>query len=197
MFKNNERSEWRSGVISDLGNVVGGGTPSKSNPDYYCEEGIGWITPKDLSNRREKFIAHGATDITQLGYEKSSASLLPAGTVLFSSRAPIGYMAIASEPIATNQGFKSVIPFENTGTAFVYYCLKNNMELIESRASGSTFKEISGSGMKSTPIVIPDDELIQKFNEFCTPIFQLQHTLEKESVMLERLKNSLLRDLFK
>ena len=126
-------SDWREGTISDLGNVIGGSTPSKAKPEYYTERGIAWITPKDLSVNKNKFIARGADDITELGLRNSSAKLMPRGTVLFSSRAPIGYIAIASGEVCTNQGFKSIIPNGSVGTAFIYYFLIENLQTIESR----------------------------------------------------------------
>ena len=156
-------------VLSDLGTIVAGGTPSKSKPEYYAEHGIAWITPKDLSLDKSKFISHGETDISELGFSKSSTVKMPAGTVLFSSRAPIGYIAIAANEVTTNQGFKSVIPNKNIGTAFMYYLLKWLLPTIERMASGSTFKEISGAGMKSVPTIIPDDNTIRQFNDFCAP----------------------------
>src|SRR5699024_2005049 len=144
---NNADPEWQQGTISDLGTVVGGSTPSKSKPEYYTENGIAWITPKDLSVNKAKFISHGENDITELGLKNSSASIMPEGTVLFSSRAPIRYIAIAAGKVTTNQGFKAVIPKPEIGTAFVYYFLKHNLSIIEGMASGSTFKEVSGSTM--------------------------------------------------
>ena len=123
LFIENADPEWREGTISDLGTVVGGSTPSKSKPEYYTEHGIAWITPKDLSVNKSKFITHGENDITELGLKNSSASIMPEGTVLFSSRAPIGYIAIAAGEVTTNQGFKSVIPRPAIGTPFVYYFL--------------------------------------------------------------------------
>ena len=106
---------------------------------------------------------------------------MPTGTVLFSSRAPIGYIAVADGEVTTNQGFKSVVPHSNVGTAFVYYFLKNALPTIENMASGSTFKEISGSAMRTVPAIIPDDESLQEFADFCEPLFQQQRTLEAEN----------------
>lgn len=126
LFINNADSKWLQGTISDLGMVVGGSTPSKSKPEYYTENGIAWITPKDLSVNKSKFISHGESDITELGLKNSSATIMPEGTVLFSSRAPIGYIAIAVGNVTTNQGFKSVVPKPEIGTAFVYYFLNLN-----------------------------------------------------------------------
>ena len=120
---------------------------------------------------------------------------MPAGTVLFSSRAPIGYIAIADGEITTNQGFKSVIPNENIGTAFIYYFLKTALPIIESMASGSTFKEISGSAMRNVPALIPDDKTLKIFKEFCDPLFQKQRILEAENQQLSALRDSLLSKL--
>ena len=186
---------WKEGVLSDLGTVVAGGTPSKTKPEYYSKKGIAWITPKDLSLNKSKFISHGEIDISELGFSKSSAIKMPTGTVLFSSRAPIGYIAIAANEVTTNQGFKSVVPNENIGTAFMYYLLKFLLPTIEGMASGSTFKEISGAGMKSVPVVIPDNETIDKFNAFCTPIFKQQEVLEAENSRLVDIRDALLLKL--
>lgn len=195
LFIENADPEWREGTISDLGTVVGGSTPSKSKPEYYTEHGIAWITPKDLSVNKSKFITHGENDITELGLKNSSASIMPEGTVLFSSRAPIGYIAIAAGEVTTNQGFKSVIPRPAIGTPFVYYFLKNALPTIEGMASGSTFKEVSGSTMKIVPAFIPDDETLARFTEFCSPIFEQQQMLERQNQSLAALRDSLLPKL--
>lgn len=195
LFVENVNFKWRKGTISDLGTVVGGSTPSKSKPEYYTEHGIAWITPKDLSVNKSKFIAHGENDITELGLKNSSASIMPEGTVLFSSRAPIGYIAIAAGEVTTNQGFKSVVPKAEIGTPFVYYFLKNALPTIEGMASGSTFKEVSGSTMKDVPALIPDSETLAKFNEFCGPLFGQQQMLERQNQSLAALRDSLLPKL--
>ena len=195
LFVDNADPEWTTGTISDLGAVVGGSTPSKAKPEYYTESGIAWITPKDLSVNKSKFISHGENDITELGLKNSSASIMPEGTVLFSSRAPIGYIAIAAGEVTTNQGFKSVIPKPEIGTPFVYFFLKHNLPVIEGMASGSTFKEVSGSTMKNIPAVIPDAETLARFNDFCAPIFEQQRILEEQSQSLAALRDNLLPKL--
>lgn len=195
LFVKNADPEWTKGTISDLGAVVGGSTPSKSKPEYYTSDGIAWITPKDLSINKAKFISHGENDITELGLKNSSASVMPEGTVLFSSRAPIGYIAIASGEVTTNQGFKSVVPKPEIGTAYVYYFLKHNLPVIEGMASGSTFKEVSGNTMKNVPAVIPGTETLARFNDFCAPIFAQQKILEKENHSLTALRDNLLPKL--
>ena len=195
LFVDNASPEWTTGTISDLGTVVGGSTPSKAKPEYYTESGIAWITPKDLSINKSKFIFHGENDITELGLKNSSAAIMPEGTVLFSSRAPIGYIAIAAGEVTTNQGFKSVVPKPEIGTPFVYFFLKNTLPVIEGMASGSTFKEVSGSTMKNVPAVIPDAEILAKFSDFCAPIFAQQRTLEEQNQSLAKLRDSLLPKL--
>lgn len=195
LYINNANPMWQIGTISDLGTVVGGSTPSKTKPEYYTNNGIAWITPKDLSINKSKFISHGENDITELGLKNSSATVMPKGTVLFSSRAPIGYIAIASNEVTTNQGFKSVIPYLEIGTAFVYFFLKHSLPVIESAASGSTFKEISGSAMKNIPAIIPDRSTLDQFNSFCAPIFAQQKILEEQNHSLAMLRDSLLPKL--
>ena len=195
LFIENADPNWKTGTISDLGTVVGGSTPSKSKPEYYTEKGIAWITPKDLSVNKSKFVSRGENDITELGLNNSSASIMPEGTVLFSSRAPIGYIAIAAGEVTTNQGFKSVVPKPEIGTAFVYFFLKQNLPVIEGMASGSTFKEVSGSTMKNIPATVPDADTISKFNDFCTPIFVQQRILEEQNQSLTELRNNLLPKL--
>ena len=183
---------WKIGTIADLGEIIGGSTPSRAEQKYYTKCGIAWITPKDLSINKNKFIAHGEDDITELGLQNSSVRLMPRGTVLFSSRAPIGYIAIASGEVCTNQGFKSIVPNRNIGTAFVYFFLKDNLQIIEGMASGSTFKEISGTTMKSVPATIPDTHTLTLFEELCNPIFEKQELLEQESACLAALRDTLL-----
>ena len=195
LFINNANPVWQISTISDLGTVVGGSTPSKTKPEYYTNNGIAWITPKDLSINKSKFISHGENDITEPGLKNSSATVMPKGTVLFSSRAPIGYIAIASNEVTTNQGFKSVIPYSEIGTAFVYFFLKHSLPVIESAASGSTFKEISGSAMKNIPAIIPDRNTLDQFNSFCAPIFAQQKILEEQNHSLAMLRDSLLPKL--
>lgn len=195
LFVVNAVPTWSECTLSDIGTIVAGGTPSKSKPEYYAKQEIAWITPKDLAVDKSKFISRGANDISELGFSKSSATKMPAGTVLFSSRAPIGYIAIAQNEVTTNQGFKSVVPNENIGTAYVYFLLKNLLPTIEGMASGSTFKEISGTGMKSVPTIMPDMSTIQRFNIFCEPIFKEQEVLEAENHRLSILRDFLLPKL--
>lgn len=184
-----------NGTISDIGDVTGGATPSKKKPEYYCHNGIGWITPRDLSSTSDKFIAHGADDITRSGFDSCSAKKLPTGSVLFSSRAPIGYIAIAADEITTNQGFKSVVPHREIGTAFVYCFLVRNRDRIADTGSGTTFPEVSSKTMASIELALPDVALCAQFEEWATPILAQQHALEKENHELAKLRDTLLPKL--
>lgn len=182
---------WRVGTLAEIGEVIGGSTPSKAKQEYYTEKGIAWLTPKDLSASKDKFSSRGEIDITELGYKSCSAKLMPRGTVLFTSRAPIGYISIAQNDICTNQGFKSVVP-KLAGTAFIYFFLKLATKDIENKATGSTFKEASGSLMKSLPIVISPKSVYTQFENLVEPIFHKQEILEQESHHLAELRDTLL-----
>ena len=183
------------GTLADIGTVVGGATPSKKRAEYYCENGIGWITPRDLSNSSDKFIAEGAVDLTEEGYSSCSVKLLPAGSVLFSSRAPIGYVAIAAANVTTNQGFKSIVPKEEFGTAFVYCFLVRNKKKIADMGAGTTFPEVSGSMMRSVPLSLPSGQLCAEFSAFAHPILEQQRSLELENRSLCLLRDALLPKL--
>ncbi|WP_270577720.1 restriction endonuclease subunit S [Caldibacillus thermoamylovorans] len=186
---------WKIGSINDLGTIVSGGTPSKKKEEYYTEHGIPWITPKDLSLNKNRFISRGTIDITEEGLKNSSAKLMPKGTVLFSSRAPIGYIAIAKNEVSTNQGFKSIIPKNNIGSEFVYQFLKMNKEIIESRASGSTFKEISGGELKKIPAIIPSNNIIYRYNLITIKISSFIKNNEEELEKLRTIRDTLLPKL--
>ncbi|OFI07480.1 putative type-1 restriction enzyme specificity protein [Clostridium acetireducens DSM 10703] len=147
--------EWDVKMIQEIGEVVSGGTP-KTKEDSYWDGNISWITPKDLSSFTERYIEVGERSITELGLKNSSAKLLPKGTVLFSSRAPIGYLAIARKELCTNQGFKNIICDKKySSNEFLFYMLKAKKNEIESIAGGSTFKEVSGKVVKEFKIPIP------------------------------------------
>ena len=182
---------WKVGKLEDIADVVGGGTPSKANALYFDKQCIPWITPKDLSIKKTKFISKGEIDITEEGYKNSSAKKIPLGSVLFSSRAPIGYISIAENELTTNQGFKSVVPVK-AGTSFLYLYLKANTKAIEAQATGSTFKEASGSLMKSLCVIIPPDTVFDSFERNAFPFFSAQANVEREIVNLSKARDTLL-----
>lgn len=154
-------SQWFECTLNDIGEIVGGATPLTAKKEYYGGE-IPWITPKDLSSHQNRYIAKGERNITKAGLNSCSATLLPKNTILFTSRAPIGYIAISSTELCTNQGFKSIIPKEEIDKLFVYYLLVYNRNKIISMGSGTTFKEVSGKEMKSIEVKIPQTFRHQK-----------------------------------
>ena len=150
----------RLGAITE---IVGGGTPSSSISEYYCEGTISWICPADLSGYMDIYISRGSKNITELGLEKSSTKILPTNTVCLSSRAPIGYVAIAENPLCTNQGFKSFLPSSCYLPRYLYWYLKGNKQLLERYASGTTFLELSASkaGLVEFPLPpLPEQQRI-------------------------------------
>ena len=154
-------SNWKQCTLADLGEIVGGATPSTKNESYYGGN-IAWITPKDLSTFNGRFISRGERNITAAGLKNSSARLMPPHSVLFTSRAPIGYVAIAEKEVCTNQGFKSVVPNTETDYLFLYYLLVHNRDRIENMGSGTTFKEVSGSAMKQIEVFVPSGKAEQR-----------------------------------
>lgn len=149
-------SNWKKYKLGDVAQIIGGGTPSTTKEEYWNGE-IGWLTPRDLTGYSFKYISKGERNITEEGLKNSSARLMPEGTVLMTSRAPIGYLAIAGDELCTNQGFKSFIVNEDKiNNEYLYYLLKSNIDRIKSLGTGSTFAEVSASILKSFEIEIPD-----------------------------------------
>ena len=182
---------WKVGRLDEVADVVGGSTPSKAKPEYYTQKGIAWLTPKDLSNHPAVYSSRGEIDITQEGYNSTSTKLMPKGTVLFTSRAPIGYISIAQNDICTNQGFKSVVP-KKAGTCFLYCFLKYVTPEIENKSTGSTFKEASGALMKSLQVIMPEQKVFEEFEAIVSPLFTRIESLEQESSRLSLLRDTLL-----
>lgn len=185
---------WPKGTLNDIGTVIGGSTPSKAIKENFCQNyGTPWITPKDLSlNKGNKFITRGEFDATPLGIKDASLNLMPKGTILLSSRAPIGYLAISREIVTTNQGFKSFVPDKGYSTEFIYYSVKNMIPAIEKNAVGSTFKEVSGSTLKGIVTPLPPVKLVNTYNKKVESIFQKQDLLELENQQLASLRDWLL-----
>lgn len=184
---------WTDGTLNDLGKIVGGSTPSTQEKENFTTDGTPWITPYDLSNNQgKKFITRGAQDVSDTGIKSASLKKYPSGTVLLSSRAPIGYLAIARNELTTNQGFKSFIPNNGYSTGFIYYTVKRSMKAIIQYASGSTFQEISASVLKTVKIVLPESDIVEQFTEAVNPILQRQNLLEQENQELTQLRDWLL-----
>ena len=141
--------------LGEIGQIVGGGTPKTTHSEYWDNGDIPWITPADMRNLTSKYIERGTRNITKAGLNSSSAQLLPKNSILFSSRAPIGYVAIARNEMATNQGFKSVAPFKTEMSEYLYFVLLALKPEIEKLGTGTTFKEVSGTVVGNVAIPLP------------------------------------------
>lgn len=146
--------EWRQYKLGEIADIVGGSTPPTDDPSNFDGD-VPWLTPKDLAGPHDRYVSRGQRNLSQKGLASCSAQLLPAGTILLTSRAPIGYVAIAKNPIATNQGFRNLIPRPGFDSEFIYYWVKANVERLKQHANGSTFQEITGSALAQIPIVVP------------------------------------------
>jgi type I restriction enzyme S subunit len=153
---------WKT--LGDVAQVVGGSTPDTKNLAYWGGS-IAWLAVSDLSGYTEQYIERGARTITQAGFDSCGTHLVPEGTVLFSSRAPIGYVAIASGPVCTSQGYRSFVPGPEISSEFLYWYLKSIKPLAEAAASGTTFKELSGKAAARLPIPVPPLEVQEQIVE--------------------------------
>lgn len=169
---------WMFVRLKHIGEIVGGGTP-KTNISEYWDGNIPWLTPADFSGYEEMYVSSGTRTITEIGLKSSSARMLPVNSVLYSSRAPIGYIAIAANSVSTNQGFKSVVPYDFTMSPYLYYCLKARTDDIIQRATGTTFKEISGSEMAETIIPLPPVAEQKRIFEKATQLLDIITTIER------------------
>jgi type I restriction enzyme, S subunit len=187
---------WAWARIGELGQVVGGGTPKSEVAEYWADEGIPWLTPADLYGRRERYISRGRRDISAKGLQASSAQLLPTGTVLFSSRAPIGYVAIAGRALATNQGFKSCVPHVEGLTEYLYWHLKQLARAINAAASGTTFKEVSGKEFANVVVALPplteQARIVSRIEELMRLCDALEENGRLEAAQHAQLLNTLL-----
>ncbi len=171
--------------LGDVAQIIGGGTPSTTEEEYWNGE-IGWLTPRDLTGYTFKYISKGERNITEEGLKNSSARMMPEGTVLMTSRAPIGYLAIAGNELCTNQGFKSFIVDEDKiNNEYLYYLLKSNIDRIKSLGTGSTFAEVSASILKSFEIEIPNIDTQKEIAQILSSLddkielnLQMNQTLE-------------------
>jgi type I restriction enzyme S subunit len=181
---------WYWTTMGEIADVVGGGTPRTNDPANFENGDIPWITPADLSGYTAKYISHGARFITRKGLETSSARVLPAGAVLFTSRAPIGYVALARNPVATNQGFKSFVLKDGLLPEYVYWWLKGSKQRAESLASGTTFLELSGANAKKIPIPIAP---LEQQREIVAELEKQFSRLDEAVANLKRVKANLKR----
>lgn len=187
--------DWEVLKVVDFAEVVGGSTPSTRLEDNFDGE-IPWITPNDLSTFQERYINNGERNITEKGFINSGTKKLPKGTILLSSRAPVGYLAIANKEVTTNQGFKSLVPKENVDSLFVYYLLKNNISKLKDYATGSTFQELSGSALKGIEFILPPLDEQQKIAEVLGALDDKIELNRKMNKTLESLAQAIFNNLY-
>ena len=198
-FENSELGEipkgWRVMPVGEALKAVGGSTPSTSNPTFWDGGEYHWATPKDLSGFSAPILITTERKITKSGVEQISSGLLPVGTVLMSSRAPVGYLALCGIPVAVNQGFIAMIC---DGPVSNYYALnwcRYNMEEIQQRASGTTFAEISKAAFRPIPMIVPANIIMNRFTEIVDPLYKSISERLKETRTLVALRDSLLPKL--
>ena len=194
---------WKKTTFGEIAQVVSGGTPNTKLGTNFAEKGkgISWITPADLSKHTDKFISNGARDLSNDGYKSCSAKILPAGTVLLSSRAPIGYVAIAQNELSTNQGFKNFILSDDILSEYAYYYLKSIKSTIESLGSGTTFLELSASNARRIPIIYPTSQetqqaIVNKIESLFDEIDEGIGRLKTAAQQIQQYRQSLLKNAF-
>lgn len=191
--------DWLKLKINDVGSIVSGGTPRTSIKEYWGGK-ISWISPSDLTNYNKVFIDKGKKNITELGLTKSSAKILPKNSILFSSRAPIGYVVIAKNDLSTNQGFKSLVPSEIVESRYCYYYFKSIKQLAEKNARGTTFKELSGTAFGNLPFLLPplpeQRAIVAKIEELFSELDAGVASLEKAQRQLKVYRQAVLQKAF-
>lgn len=188
-------TKWKVVKLGDVADIIGGGTPDTKNDSYWGGD-VPWLTPKDLSGYGSRHISKGERNISYQGLTNSSAKMLPAGSVLLTSRAPIGYVAIAKNQLCTNQGFKSLVLKENADSEFFYYLLKNNVDYIQGMSSGSTFAEISGSQVKALEFKIPSLDVQKRIAGILGALDDRIDVLRRENVVLEQMAQAVFQSWF-
>ncbi len=186
---------WSVDQIGNAVTAVGGSTPSTENLEYWTDGQYAWVTPKDLSALKSPVLFTTERRITDAGIRVISSGLLPSGTVLMSSRAPIGYIAIAETSVAINQGFIAIVCDKELPNLYVWQWLHANLDMIKSHANGSTFQEISKGSFRPLPCIIPSAKVLEKFQAIVLPIWQKLVANEKECLGLEKTRDYLLPKL--
>lgn len=189
-------TNWKEYKVEEFAEVIGGGTPSTKNSDYFGGS-IPWLTPRDLTNYEKRYITNGERNITNEGLRNSSAKLIPKHSILLTSRAPIGYLAIASNEVTTNQGFKSLVVNPDIANyKFVFYLVKANIERIKSFGTGTTFAEISASVVKNLKFNLPDLPTQTSIAEILSSLDDKIELNNKINQQLENLAQTLFKQWF-
>lgn len=190
----NPPGEWERREIGELVEIVGGSTPRTSIPEFW-DGGVNWATPKDLSKLSTRVLRKTKRTVTESGLSQISSGLLPAGTVLLSSRAPIGYLAVARIPVAINQGFIALRPNHILPAVWLLEWLASNMGSIRDRANGTTFQEISKASFRPIPVAVPPDPLLRAWAGSADALFDRLVAADEETEALAALRDTLLPKL--
>lgn len=193
-FVEEAEDSWEEVYLDDVLSVLGGSTPSTRNPDYW-NGNINWTSPRDITNLNSIYLFDTPRKITEKGLKKISSGLLPEGTLLMTSRAPVGVLAFAETPLAINQGYIAIIDDKGFSKEFLYLWLKENMEYVHSFANGSTFLEISRSVFKTLRFIVPPKEKIEKFQNSIKTKFDKIKSNQIQIQTLEKLRDTLLPKL--
>ena len=194
-----QRRAWRVTKIGTVCTLIGGGTPPRKHPEYFGED-IVWLTPSEIHKTKLKQIYGSREKITNLGLKHSSAKLIPAGAVLLTTRASIGYVAIAGTRVTTNQGFTSFVCSDSVYNFYLAYWLRRNQRLLNLKARGTTFKEISKSSLREFNIPLPpiaeQKQIVGKIESIFTKIDAVKNHLEKIQMILKQARQSVLKATF-
>lgn len=183
---------WRVLPIGDVVDCVGGGTPDTKNSEYWSPAQFHWTTPKDLSGITSPVLLDTERKLSAEGLTKVSSGLLPTGTLLMSSRAPIGYLAVAQVPLAVNQGYIAMPPGGRLPPLYLLFWCKQNMEIIKNRANGSTFMEISKKAFRPIPALVPSSPILDTFVSSIGPMFERLVECERQAQTLAALRDTVL-----
>ena len=186
---------WELSEIGKEVEAVGGATPSTKKPAFWEDGKHHWTTPKDLSKRASPVLLDTDRKITDAGVEKISSGLLPVGTVLLSSRAPIGYLAIAEVPTAVNQGFIAMVCRKRLPNVFVLFWCYENLDYIKGISGGSTFPEISKKAFRPVPVVVPSEQTLAAYEGLVRSLYDRIVVNTKESASLAKIRDLLLPKL--
>ncbi|MCK0510922.1 restriction endonuclease subunit S [Aromatoleum buckelii] len=185
-------SGWRIGTLGEVVETAGGGTPDTKDPSYWEPPEYCWTTPKDLSGNSAPVLLGTERKLSRQGLSKVSSGLLPVGTLLMSSRAPIGYLAIAQVPLAINQGYIAMLPQSTLPPLFLLFWCRQNMENIKGRANGSTFMEISKKAFRPISVLVPSPQVIAAFINITATLFDRLTQNERQAQTLATLRDTLL-----
>ncbi|MFY0685313.1 MAG: restriction endonuclease subunit S [Balneola sp.] len=193
------REDWVGKKLDEVTEVINGGTPKTSVSEYWDGDNA-WITPKDLGQLTSEYVDKTSRTLTDLGLSKSSAKLIPINSVILSTRAPIGHLAINQIPMGTNQGCRGIVPKSNLETRYLYYFLNKSIGLLNDLGTGTTFKELSAKALKSVEIPIPplpeQKRIVEILDEAFEAIDQAKANIEKNIQNAEELFQSKLNEIF-